>query len=47
MIANSKADFLEFKVYLTRGWSMSNVQQIAENNEESSDLFTGLVQKTK
>ena len=47
MIENSKEDFLEYKLYLTRGWSMNDVQQIAENHTESNDLFTGLQQKTK
>lgn len=39
-------DLLEYKIYLTRGWSLKEAKQIAYNNEDAFDLFTGLKQKT-
>jgi predicted ferric reductase len=39
-------NFLEYKIYLTRGWSLRDARQIAINNQESHDLYTGLQQKT-
>ncbi len=37
---------LDYKLYLTRGWSLSETKQIVSNNDEAYDLFTGLRQKT-
>lgn len=39
-------DLLEYKIYLTRGWSLREAKQIASNNEDKHDFFTGLEQKT-
>lgn len=39
-------DLLEYKIYLTKGWSLREARQIAENQSELYDLFTGLQQKT-
>jgi hypothetical protein len=47
MVENSRGDFLEYKLYLTRGWSIHDIVHIAENHTQSNDLFTGLQQKTK
>jgi hypothetical protein len=42
----NKEDLLEYKIYLTRGWSVREAKQIALNERDSYDLFTGLKQKT-
>jgi hypothetical protein len=42
----NKQDLLEYKIYLTRGWSLREAKQIALNERDSYDLFTGLKQKT-
>ena len=42
----NKEDFLEYKLYLTRGWSLREAKQIAINHSDQHDLFTGLKQKT-
>ena len=47
MEMHSRKDLLEFKLYLTRGWSLKEARQIAGNHSEANDLFTGLQQKTK
>ena len=44
--ASSDDSFLEYKIYLTRGWSLKEAKQIAVNHGDSYDLFTGLQQKT-
>ena len=36
----------EYKIYLTRGWTLREAKQIAVNEDDSFDLFTGLRQKT-
>ncbi len=41
-----KEDLLEYKLYLTRGWSLKEAKQIAVNHSDQFDLFTGLKQKT-
>jgi hypothetical protein len=38
--------FLHLNLYLTRGWTLREAKQIAENANETYDLFTGLRQKT-
>jgi NADPH oxidase len=38
--------FLDINIYLTRGWSLREAKQIAVNDEQAYDLFTGLRQKT-
>ena len=42
----SKEDLLEYKLYLTRGWSLKEAKRIANNHDDKYDLFTGLEQKT-
>ena len=37
---------LDYKIYLTKGWSLREAKRIASNQEETYDLFTGLQQKT-
>ena len=46
MIKKNMSHFLEYKLYLTRGWSNREAKQIARNHNETYDLFTGLEQKT-
>ncbi len=41
-----RGDLLEYKIHLTKGWSLSEAKQIADNHVETHDLFTGLEQKT-
>ncbi len=43
-----KADMtlLEYRLYLTRGWTLKEAKQIAANDGDEKDLFTGLEQKT-
>ena len=43
---NNREDLLEYKIYLTRGWSLRQAKEIAYNNDEAYDLYTGLSQKT-
>lgn len=43
---DNKRDFLEYKIHLTKGWSLKEANQIAQNEYELYDLFTGLQQKT-
>lgn len=43
---NSESQSLDYNIYLTRGWSLKEARQIAINDSESHDLFTGLKQKT-
>ncbi|RNA12749.1 Cytochrome b-245 heavy chain [Brachionus plicatilis] len=40
------SDLLDYKIYLTRGWSLKQAKEIAINNRQEHDLFTGLSQKT-
>ena len=43
----NRADLvLEYKIYLTRGWSLKEAKEIVNNDSETYDLFTGLNQKT-
>jgi predicted ferric reductase len=43
----NRADLvLEYKIYLTRGWSLNEAKHIVSNDCETYDLFTGLSQKT-
>ena len=46
MMNNAENDLLEYKLYVTRGWSLKEAKQIAINHNEDIDLFTGLKQKT-
>ena len=39
-------NLLEYKIYLTRGWSLREAKQIAVNENDTFDLFTGLKAKT-
>lgn len=43
---DNSEQLLEYKIYLTKGWSMKEAKQITLNNEDDRDLFTGLEQKT-
>lgn len=43
---NGKEDAIEYKIYLTRGWSLKEAKNIAINHDDDYDLFTGLEQKT-
>ncbi len=42
----NRPDLLEYKIYLTKGWSLNEARQIAKNEDDIYDLFTGLQQKT-
>ena len=42
----NKQDLLEYKLYLTRGWNLKEAKQIATNDADPYDLFTGLEAKT-
>ena len=46
MIEKSEFDLLEYKLYVTRGWSFKDAKNIAKNHADNTDLFTGLRQKT-
>jgi len=46
MSNKNQNDLLEYKIYLTKGWSLKEAREIAENNVDMYDLFTGLHQKT-
>lgn len=46
MKRKTERNLLEYKLYLTRGWSLREAKQIAVNHEDDYDLFTGLEQKT-
>jgi NADPH oxidase len=46
MIEKADHSLLEYKLYVTRGWSSAEAKQIAINHNETIDLFTGLRQKT-
>jgi predicted ferric reductase len=46
MSNKNQIDLLEYKIYLTKGWSLKEAREIAENNVSKYDLFTGLRQKT-
>lgn len=39
-------NILEYKLYLTKGWSLKEAKQIAVNDKDERDLITGLQQKT-
>ncbi|RNA41952.1 cytochrome b-245 heavy chain-like [Brachionus plicatilis] len=44
--SSNQPDLLDYKIYLTRGWSLKQAKEIAINNDQEYDLFTGLSQKT-
>lgn len=46
MKRKTEMTMLEYKIYLTRGWSLKEAKQIAVNHVDDKDLFTGLEQKT-
>lgn len=46
MKSSNRPDLLDYKIYLTRGWSLKQAKEIAINNDQEYDLFTGLSQKT-
>ena len=46
MKRKNEQSLLEYKIYLTRGWSLKEAKQIAVNHSDAYDLFTGLEQKT-
>lgn len=46
MKRKTEKSLLEYKIYLTRGWSLKEAKQIAINHVDDYDLFTGLEQKT-
>ena len=39
-------NILEYKIYLTKGWTLRDAEQIVANANDTYDLFTGLKQKT-
>lgn len=47
MIEMGLSDFLEYNIYLTRGWAASDMWNIALHDNEKGDVITGLTQKTK
>lgn len=46
MREEGREDVIEYKIYLTRGWSLKEAKKIAVNHADDYDLFTGLEQKT-
>ena len=46
MREEGREDVIEYKIYLTRGWSLKEAKKIAGNHDDDYDLFTGLEQKT-
>lgn len=46
MTEQGRADFLEYNIYLTRGWNTKQAKNIYLNEEEETDAITGLQQKT-
>lgn len=47
MVATGNADFLEYNIYLTRGWGPNMARTIFLREDEEEDIITGLQQKTK
>lgn len=46
MTEQGRADFLQYNIYLTRGWNTKQAKNIYLNEEEETDAITGLQQKT-
>lgn len=46
MVEAGCVNFLEYNIYLTRGWDTNQARNIALNEEEERDAVTGLAQKT-
>ncbi|XP_065179152.1 cytochrome b-245 heavy chain-like [Sycon ciliatum] len=46
LIENGMADFLDYNIYLTRGWDQNMAKNIMLHEDESRDVITGLQQKT-
>ncbi|XP_062511331.1 uncharacterized protein LOC134187231 [Corticium candelabrum] len=46
MMESGNAEFIEFHIHLTRGWDFKTAQQIYMQEENESDVLTGLQQKT-
>ncbi|XP_078619177.1 NADPH oxidase 3-like [Branchiostoma floridae x Branchiostoma japonicum] len=46
MLERGMGDFLNYNIYLTRGWDANQAKNIILHEEENSDVITGLQQKT-
>ncbi|XP_072018811.1 NADPH oxidase 2-like isoform X2 [Amphiura filiformis] len=46
MAEQGRADFLQYNIYLTRGWNNKQAKNIYLQEEEETDAITGLQQKT-
>ncbi|KAL5009510.1 hypothetical protein ScPMuIL_011815 [Solemya velum] len=46
MLERGNTDFLDYNIYLTRGWDSNQAHNIVLNEEEGRDAVTGLQQKT-
>ncbi|XP_006817487.1 NADPH oxidase 2-like, partial [Saccoglossus kowalevskii] len=46
MKEQGKAEFLDYNIYLTRGWNRNQARNIYLHEGDSSDIVTGLAQKT-
>jgi hypothetical protein len=42
MINKNRSDLIEFRLFLTRGWSNKDASKIIDNDVKTHDLFTGL-----
>ncbi|XP_068705998.1 cytochrome b-245 heavy chain-like [Montipora foliosa] len=47
MIATGNGDFLEYNIYLTRGWGPNMARTIVIHEDEEEDIITGCRQKTR
>lgn len=47
MMATGNADFLEYNIYLTRGWGPNMARTIVLHEDEEEDIITGCRQKTR
>jgi len=46
MIERGKNDFLDYNIYLTRGWGKGDARNIVLHDGDTEDVITGLKQKT-
>ncbi|XP_065183105.1 cytochrome b-245 heavy chain-like [Sycon ciliatum] len=46
MIEHGRADFLDYNIYLTRGWGTDEAKNIMLHEDDEQDPITGLQQKT-
>ncbi len=42
MINKNRSGLIEFRIFLTRGWSNKDASKIIDNDEKTHDIFTGL-----